>query len=378
MNRICSGIAAIALVFATGACAVETGAETGMEGIGPELVRVGDMSVARAAHQATRLPSGKVLVTGGCSGQCDVTLDSVEIFDPGTRRFETLASMAVPRNSHAAVTLDDGRVLLLGGWNDRQVTDSAEIFDPATGRFATIANMGTERAVPAAVKLADGRVLVTGGQTTGMVPLDSAEVFDPATGAFSAVAGMGSPRLSHVAVALADGRVLVAGGVPARRGQVLRTAEIFDPGTGRFTPVGDMAVPRYKFAAVRLADGKVLMVGGAGRDSRDARYRSTELFDPATGRFSPGPDMQEPRYKHPDGALLLASGDVLVAAGSSRVERFDAGSRSFVVLPGEMEGAKEFATATLLDNGDVLVIGGYGVDIQTSAATWLVRNASGD
>lgn len=372
MNRICRGAALLGFLVASSACAAPPAPEPG-DG-SQEVVRAGAMTVARAAHQATRLPSGQVLVTGGCTGGCDATTNSVEVFDPATNRFQTLPPLAVARNSHAAVALNDGRVIVLGGWNDREVTASTEIFNPATNRFERAAEMTTARGVPAVATLADGRLLVTGGQTSQMQPLPSAELFDPTTGRFAATGPMGSPRIAHRAVTLADGRVLVTGGLPARRGQVLRSAEIFDPATGRFQPTGDMLAPRFKHAALRLADGRVLVIGGAPRDNRDERHRSTEYFDPATGRFTPGPDMHAQRYKLPDGAVRLPSGDLLVAAGDARVERYDASTHTFTTLAGDMGGANEFATVTLLDSGDVLVLGGYSEQIQTNASAWRVHS----
>lgn len=371
MKRIFWSMALPGLILATTACKAQPAA-TRDEGPA-QVVRIGEMAVPRAAHQATRLPSGKVLVTGGCSRQCDGTLDQVEVFDPETGEFESLPSMAVARNSHAAVAGNDGRVLVMGGWSGQQATASVELFDEASGRFSTIADLTQARAAPIAVRLASGRVLVTGGQTADMVPLDSAEIIDPATGLSSAIASMGSPRVAHTAAVLDDGRVLIAGGLRARRGEVLRSAEIFDPATGRFGPTGDMKFPRHKHAAVRLVDGRVMIIGGSGSGPRSDRYRSTELYDPATGRFSPGPDMLSQRYKLPDGALLLPSGDVLVVAGAPQVERFDSGAGRFVVLSGGLDGPHEFATATLLDDGDVLLLGGYGEQMETSPSAWRVR-----
>ncbi|MDQ3618316.1 MAG: hypothetical protein M3374_06355 [Pseudomonadota bacterium] len=364
----------LALILATSACEAQPAAPRA-EG-SAQVVRIDEMAVSRAAHQATRLPSGKVLVTGGCAGQCDVSLDEVEVFDPASGGFQSLPPMAEPRNSHAAVALEDGRVLVAGGWSGREVTASVELFDEASGRFNSIAGMTQARAVPKAVRLVDGRVLVTGGQTADMVPLDSAEIIDPATGRSMAIASMGSPRLAHAAVALGDGRVLITGGIRSRRGEVLRSAEIFDPATGRFEPTGDMAFPRQKHAAVRLGDGRVMILGGTDSGPRSGRYRSTELYDPATGRFSTGPDMLSQRYKLPDGALLLPSGDVLVVAGAPQVERFDSGTGRFVALTGELDGPHEFATATLLDNGEVLVLGGYDEQIETSSSAWRVRTSA--
>lgn len=370
MNIFCSRLAGIGLILANAACDARPAVDRVEEPA--QVVRIGDMAVPRAAHQATRLPSGKVLVTGGCSGQCDITLHRVEAFDPESGEFQSLARLAVARNSHAAIALEDGRVLVMGGWNDREVTASAELFDEAGGGFIAIADMLQARAVPVAARLADGRVLVTGGQTAGLVPLDSAEIFDHATGRFTGASAMGSARLAHSAVALVDGRVLIAGGVSERRGDALRSAEVFYPATGRFKPTGEMGVARHKHAALLLADGRVLVIGGSGPGPRSERHRSTEFYDPATGQFSPGPDMLSQRYKLPDGAVLLPSGDVLVVAGASQVERFDAKAGHFVALTGQLDGAQEFATGTLLKTGEVLVLGGYDEDIRTSASAWLV------
>jgi len=77
------------------------------------------MAFARRYPNATLLPDGKVLVTGGTSTGVDDTLGAVraaETWDPATGTWTTLASMSVPRMYHStAVLLPDGRVLVAGG-----------------------------------------------------------------------------------------------------------------------------------------------------------------------------------------------------------------------------------------------------------------------
>lgn len=362
-----------------GACVVAAVASTSAlraAAVGaPRVVRIGAMSAQRAAHQATLLQAGGVLITGGCGGErCDSIHASVDLYDPTTQSIRPIAPMATPRTSHVAIALRDGRVLVSGGWTGQRASAEAELYDPTSGRFMAAGNMIHARISPVAVTLPDGRVLITGGEAAVSAPLASAEMFDPATSTFSAASLMRAPRMSHIAVSLADGRVLIAGGHSVR-GEVLRSAEVFDPATGQFQPTGSMTVPRHKHAAVSLADGTVLIIGGSDAADYRGRYSSTERYDPATGTFSSGPDMRWMRHKIRDAVIALPSGVVMVAGGAPRPELYDAAGRRFISGTGELSGTQMFATATLLRTGEVLVLGGYDERIQPSASAWHVQIA---
>jgi len=100
----------------------------------------GAMQYARRQMNATLLPDGKVLVTGGTSspGFNDATNSvlEAEIWDPATGQWTAMASMQVPRLYHStAVLLPDGRVLSAGGGRPSASsggTDNwnAEIYSP--------------------------------------------------------------------------------------------------------------------------------------------------------------------------------------------------------------------------------------------------------
>lgn len=338
-----------------------------------QVSQIGEMSSARAAHQATTLLSGEVLITGGCTAGCDVTLRSAEIYKPDSRVFRPAAAMAIARDSHIAIRLNDERVLVAGGWSEGRATDSAEIYDPGSNRFLAVGAMTIARAAPAAVRLGDGRILIVGGQNSKFEPLASSEVFDPSSSSFSSVGSMSVPRVGHVAVSLADGKVLIIGGRQVRHGEILRTAEVFESSTGEFLRTGDMSSPRHKHAAALLPDGRVLVLGGSDERDQRGRYRSTEIYDPKTGEFTDGPDMRWLRFKLTDAVATLPSGAVIVAGGATQLELYDPGSQSFETVQGELSAPREFATASPLPDGGVLVLGGYDEQIQTSASAWLVR-----
>ena len=331
--------------------------------------RIGEMTSERAAHQATMLTNGQVLITGGCPGQnCHPFLRSVEMFDPTKRTFRSAALMLVPRASHSATLLQDGRVLVAGGCSTNGATASAEVYDGVTNRWSRVGDMTLPRCSHIAVPLVDGRVFIMGGGEGRLGNLASAEIFDPQSSKFLP---LGSMRNNHyLATRLSDGRVLLTGG-QGNRGEVIRSADIFDPTSGKFQPSGDMVVPRVKRAAALLSDGRVLIIGGtAGGES--GQFSSTEIYDPRTGRFSPGPSMQSGRYKIRDAVTALGSGAVLVAGGATTPELYDPVDRIFVPASGDLSGPQMFATATLLRTSDVLVLGGYDQRIRSSASAWIV------
>jgi len=125
------------------------------------------------------------------------------------------------------------------------------------------------------------------------------------TGSWSS--GDDSP-LGETATLLADGRVLFAGGCET-------AAQLYDPATGTFSPTDSLTVVRASVTATRLRDGRVLFAGGynCARAGQDGTWASAELYDPSTGTFAPTGSLAAPRQQHT--ATLLADGRVLIAGG---------------------------------------------------------------
>jgi hypothetical protein len=282
--------------------------------------------------------------------------------------------MGEARAGHTATLLANGKVLITGGYNGAYLS-SAEMYDPATDRFTRASSMTAARSGHEAILLNNGKVLLAGGVGTGWTFLSSAEIFDPETGLFTRTGKMTTARESHTATLLKDGRVLITGGHKDRRADVTiySSTELYDPSVGKFLSAASMSVRRHKHDATLLSDGRVLVVGGSDERDRDGAYVSAEIYDPSTGRFSATANMNVRRYKHRGTTVLLPTGQVLVAGGSSIAELFDPVGRVFVKIDGSMGSDRLFSAASLLRNGSVLITGGYDDRMTTSAKAWLYQ-----
>ena len=95
---------------------------------------------------------------------------------------------------------------------------------------------------------------------------------------------------------------------------VYKSAEIYDSHSGRFSPAGTMGEGRQQHTATRLPDGRVLITAGYWSDGQTWRVLSAaEMFDPGTGKFSPIGSIGTPREDH--NAVLLNDGRVLIVGG---------------------------------------------------------------
>jgi galactose oxidase-like protein/Kelch motif protein len=217
-------------------------------------------------------------------------------------------------------------------------------------------------AVP--ILLLSNSVLIVGGIGISS-RLTSVIQYDPSSTTFSTGGDMDAPY--DTATLLADGRILLAGRGAfvslGTNGTVQTTAELYDPTSGTFSSAGPTIDSFSSAAAVRLSDGRVLFTGGRIATQANAPTAAAEIYSPESGTFTITGSMTTPRYNHT--ATLLQNGQVLIAGGTSTktgsplssAELYDSSRGVFVSL-GNMITAHSNHTATLLEDGRVLIAGG--------------------
>lgn len=188
---------------------------------------------------------------------------------------------------------------------------------------------------------------------------------------------------------LPDGRVLFTGGIDPTTGQPTTAAAIYDPVSGQTTTL-TMAQPRAGHGASVMGNGRVLITGGFRTFNLAdplalfaGIQNTTEIFDPATGAFSNGPNMLEARALHSSSSLT--GGNVLIAGGLSLIPiiniptvsatayRFNPATNSFG-LPSTFSGGRFFHSAVGLSDGKVLLVGGINLDLSRFLQTGQIQD----
>jgi len=371
--RFISGLilATTAGLLSVAALALESTALASPPQIAPSWNFTGSLNAHRRVHTATMLPNGKILVAGGYGGSG--FLNSAELYDPNTGTWSVTGSLSVARYLPTATLLPNGKVLVAGGYSNTAppsfgITDSAELYDPATGTWSVTGNLTTHRAWHSAALLPNGKVLLAGGAggSNNSSILNTAELYDPATGTWSVTGSLIAARYGHTATLLQNGNVLIAGGSDdGDLASTLASAELYDPAIGRWSNTANLNRSRVLHTATLLPNGKVIVAGGY--DWPPISLNSAELYDPATGTWSITGNLNTARDSHT--ATPLPNGQVLVAGGYDWNRGFPSGDLNSTELydpptgawnnTAHLNTARYSHTATLLQNGKVLVAGGF-------------------
>ncbi|MDY6990944.1 MAG: kelch repeat-containing protein [Thermodesulfobacteriota bacterium] len=186
------------------------------------------------------------------------------------------------RIDHEAVVTSDGKICVMGGYQrDRyeddmgnvtggtryDVLDTVECYDPKTKKWQYTKPLSTKRMLFAAVVGPDDKIYVFGGaaglSTESSTPiLDTTELFDPETDTWSRRTPMPAPRSGHVGVLGADEKIYIMGGSSFVDGPPLNSVFVYDPAKNTWKEGPSMKRPRDTLAAVSTPGGKIYAIGG--------------------------------------------------------------------------------------------------------------------
>lgn len=338
------------------------------------------MHYARQGDTATVLANGRVLVAGGAD-DTGALPPFAELYNPRTNSWILTGKMRIPRMNHIAVLLPDGKVLVAGGSDGSGTLTSAELYNPATGLWSLTGSMHVARENFTATLLHNGQLLVAGGDD-GHQPfikaLHSAELYNPVTGKWTLTGSMHTARFHQTATLLANNTVLVTGGddgagYNSSLGSVCLCAhatassELYNPAKGRWSKTGAMKEARDLFITITLpgSNGRVLAAGGITCNTTTgscAIMASAEIY--ANGTWTPTASMSEARYSFTAASLSAASHDILVAGGltatrsdTDSTEVYNAATATWSSAA-SMNIPRDEPTASDLSNGQVLIAGG--------------------
>lgn len=316
--------------------------------------------------------AGQILIAGG-RGSNDF-LASTEIYDPLPSRFMDGPKMKTVGIDHTATAIGSpganlGKILLAGGYGVTEEVNSTELYDPASNTLSPGPSMRDPRTLHTATVIVSGpnagKVLLAGGNGSSFASdkfysgtLASTELYDPASNTFVSGPSMSVARYSATATVIVSGpnagKILIAGGFD-EGGKPVFSTELYDPSTNRFTPGPAMNVAREGHTTTVITAGpnaeKILIAGGL--DTNGQYLASTDLYDPLTNTFAVGPTMRVARSEHTATAIASgrSAGMILLAGGVgypgvlASAELYDPATNKFARPPKTPEMAIELLPA---------------------------------
>lgn len=295
-----------------------------------------DMPTVRSDF-STCVVDGKIFVIGGSlrlkmDEYGDMSLSTVEMYDPKTDTWEGKANMPTVR-SNVSVSVVDGKIYAIGGsklkkyqvprgfGTESEEFPTVEMYDPATDTWTQKADMPTPRKTKTCV--VDGKIYAIGGWSTTneQSHLETVEIYDPATDTWVKAQSMNHARCS-AAISVVNGEIYAMGGIgwppnydPSGRylsSLYLSNVEVFNPKTNQWQERTEMSVPKAAHST-SVIDGKIYVIGGYLREGTEFKILSAiEVYDPATDRWTQEPDMLIGKSGH---ATEVVDGHIYIFGG---------------------------------------------------------------
>ena len=151
--------------------------------------------------------------------------------------------------------------------------------------------------------------MIVGG-ASGLEFLRTSEAYDPSSDEWRAKGRLNQEGLGHTVTLLPDGKVLLVGGTDL--GEVFSRTELYDPAIENWIKRRRLAFrpgSAQRYLACRWAGA------GGGRFWRNKSHKQCGIYDPGSGSFQVTGSMKVARVSHT--ATLLNSGKVLIVGGDA-------------------------------------------------------------
>jgi N-acetylneuraminic acid mutarotase len=254
---------------------------------------------------------GKIYIIGGFDRTGKV-VPTVEVYDPGTDKWNTAAPLPHPLH-HAAAASYNGTLYVVGGYlEDNTPSDKLLAYDPKTDEWRQddLAPMLTARGALAA-SFVNGTLYAVGGVNASFGspaagPLATNEAYDPKTNSWSQKAPMPTPR-QHLAAAVLDGKLYAIGGRIDSLASNLGSNEAYDPKSDAWIRLEPMPTKRGGIAAAAVGNAIYVF----GDESPEGTFRNNEKYDTETSSWTRAPEMPTARH----GLAAVALGDKIYVIG---------------------------------------------------------------
>lgn len=274
---------------------------------GGRIVRVGGMRIENGKGEPTRLTS----------------LDTVEIFDPGSGAWSKATPLPEPRSSHAAVVVDN-QLYIIGGWALKGAMDSATWADSVLVAdlsqpvltWRRVAMPFESRALGAA---ALGRFIVTVGGMQGRKVQRLVHVYDTANDTWFSGPDLPEPGFG-VAVVSDENRVYAS----AASGNIY----VLNPALDRWDVHAEMIFPRFFHAAVATETHRLLLLGGIPSTQLADRPRHIEELTSTPTMFTSWTIDNPAETKNRQGVFLYGN-QLMVFGGNKALGQHDFAKDNF-------------------------------------------------
>jgi N-acetylneuraminic acid mutarotase len=289
------------------------------QGEGGTWTKKTDMQTPRRYHSACAV-GGEIYVMGGVpDNEANVSVSSMERYDPETDTWTYVADMPSERWVHSASAVD-GKIYVIGGV--REVGKGYSIwpvveYDPARDVWTEKSKTPIAVSMPC-TNVVNGKIYMIGGLTHGDISISNVYEYDPETDTWTRKADM--PTARHAAASgVVNGKIYVIGGFgdkwmvlpggdmrPKEEWPTLSIVEEYDPATDTWTRKSDMPTPRG-FLCASVLNGKIYAIGGS-----NPRIKTVEEYDPATDTWGKVTDMRTSRSVF---ATSVANGKIYAIGG---------------------------------------------------------------